>query len=200
MSPNPKPTACEFRAWMSATNRGFFHTHTNIINKALYWNMTSAQQKMTRNCHTVYPNQFLPSKAFSRTVAPSTTKAAPSGLAGRAVWTAATRSLVKGRNRTCQVVCNRYGGVGGWLGKKSTGKSWVVHNGTTAIFLWHMKKQPKMDPKIDWDTFKPSKRVFLLQYSNLYSYTQYMIPGFLPQILVHRHLILPKHAKIGPEK
>lgn len=42
------------------------------------------------------------------------------------------------------------------------------------------EKQPKMDPKIDWDTFKPSKHVFLLQYSNLYSYTQYMIPGFLP--------------------
>lgn len=64
--------------------------------------MTSAQQKMPRNCHTVYPNQFLPSKPFSRTVAPSTTTAAPSGLAGAvAVWTAATRSLVKGRNRTC---------------------------------------------------------------------------------------------------
>lgn len=83
--------------------------------------MTSTQQKMTRNCHTVYPNQFLPSKPFSRTVAPSTTTAAPSGLAGRAVWTAATRSLVKGRNRTCQVIRNRYGGVGGWLGKKQQG-------------------------------------------------------------------------------
>lgn len=62
------------------------------------------------------------------------------------------------------------------------------------------EKQPKMDPKIDWDTFKPSKHVFLLQYSNLYSYTQYMIPGFIPHKFRCRHPTFPKHAKIGPEK
>ena len=59
--------------------------------------------------------------------------------------------------------------VGGW-GKNNREIMSCTQWNNCNIPLTH-EKQPKMDPKIDWDTFKPSKHVFLLQYSNLYSYT-----------------------------